>query len=166
MTQNKMTQDRLLRDIQKPFKREKYTDLKDCIDRNIEVIYRYIIFTRKINEIGNKLGKDLVRFNRKNFDKSLDKAMREALDVKETSEEKEKASTLINDQEITEPSFSDSSEDDEMSEITNADNNVERGKTKSLQEEDEEEMIYSNSDSDSDVVETVEKCKRSISPVV
>lgn len=161
MTEKKMTQEKMLKNIQKPFKREKYTDLKNCIDRNLEVIYRYIIFTRKINEIGNKLRKDLVRFNRKNFDKSLDKAMREVLDVKETSEEKEKASTLINDPELTEPSFSDESEDSEISEITNV--NVERGKTKSLKE-DEEEMI--DSTSDSEVVETVKKCKRSISPVV
>lgn len=162
MTEKKMTQEKILKNIQKPFKREKYTDLKNCIDRNLEVIYRYIIFTRKINEIGNELRKDLVRFNRKNFDKSLDKAMREALDVKETSEEKEKASTLINDPELTEPSFSDESEDSEISEITNV--NVERGKTKSLKDDDDEELI--DSTSDSEVVETVEKCKRSISPVV
>ena len=162
MTEKKMTQEEIFKNIQKPFKREKYTDLKNCIDRNLEVIYRYIIFTRKINEIGNELRKDLVRFNRKNFDKSLDKAMREALDVKETSEEKEKASTLINDPELTEPSISDESEDSEISEITNV--NVERGKTKSLKDDDEEELI--DSSSDSEVVETVQKCKRSISPVV
>lgn len=162
MTEKRMTQEKILKNIQKPFKREKYTDLKNCIDRNLEVIYRYVIFTRKINEIGNDLSKDLVKFNRKNFDKSLDKAMREALNVKETSEEKEKASTLINDPELTEPSFSDSTEESEISEITNI--NVERGKTKSLKEDDEEEMI--DSTSDSEVVETVKKCKRSISPVV
>ena len=99
-----------MNDDRKPHIREHYTTLRDCIDKNREVIYRYILFSKRMDLLSNELAEDLSFKNKRLFDKAVDEAMRKALDIHESEiignneKEKKKEENLVDDDELTMPS--------------------------------------------------------------